>query len=352
MKLIIQIPCFNEAEALPITLAALPRAVDGFDLVELLVIDDGSSDDTAGIAHRHGVQHVVRHPQNRGLAAAYMTGIATALALGADTIASTDGDNQYCGADIQALVAPVRDGRADFAMGVRPIRDRRYFPLWKSVLTRLGTWLARLLSGLPVQDAPSGMRAYTSAAARDLRVTGRFSYTMESLVLAGSQGWRLASVPIRVNRVDRPSRLMASVPQYLRKSTFALLRGVTLHRPRLMRGLIGLAGLGAWFGATGVQALRTGVFTWSSPVALASGLAACAIGSGWMWLLRRDAASHRRHSADASASLEAVVRPDPHGGDDFVTLGSDQEKPLPDVGPVTSVGMPFAIAAGEGFADG
>ncbi|MEO5596206.1 MAG: glycosyltransferase family 2 protein, partial [Lysobacteraceae bacterium] len=135
MKLMIQIPCFNEAYSLAETLAALPRAVDGFDCVEYLIVDDGSDDETVEVARRHGVHHIVRHLENRGLAAAFMTGITSCLVLGADVIVSTDGDNQYFGGDIPAVVAPVREGRADFAMGVRPIRDRRYFPLWKSVLT-------------------------------------------------------------------------------------------------------------------------------------------------------------------------------------------------------------------------
>ena len=351
MKLLIQIPCFNEAECLPTTLAALPRAMPGFDQVEYLVIDDGSSDGTAEVARQHGVHHVVRHPQNRGLAAAYMTGIAAALALGADVIVGTDGDNQYFGGDIPALVAPVRDGHADFAIGVRPIGDRRYFPLWKSVLTRIGTLLARLLSGLPVQDAPSGIRAYTATAARSLRVSGRFSYTMETLILAGSLGWRMASVPIRVNAVVRPSRLMSSVPQYIRKSTFAMLRGVALHRPSLMRGLIALAAVAIATGATAVNAMRSGTFDWS-PFALAVGLSVVAVGSVWMWRLRSHAARVPHHLAADGLWSVAVVRADPHGSDHFMGFGSDQEKPLPDVRPVAGVGMPLAPAAGEQGAHG
>ena len=344
MKLIIQIPCFDEADALPTTLAALPRTVEGFDQVEYLVVDDGSSDDTAGIARRHGVHHVVRHPQNRGLAAAFMTGIASCLALGADVIVTTDGDNQYFGGDIPALVAPVRDGRADFAMGVRPVRDRRYFPLWKSVLTRIGTLLAQCLSGLAVQDAPSGLRAYSARAARCLRVTGHFSYTMETLVQAGSLKWTLASVPIRVNPIVRPSRLMSSVPQYIRKSTYALFRGVALHRP--LFGFIVVAAIGALpmilFDAWHLS--RIGALAWS-PVALALGLAGCTAGGGWIWRMRRRAATMCDNSTAAIGSNALC-------GDDFAGLGIDEKEPLADMRPVASVGMPLAATAGERCAGG
>jgi hypothetical protein len=351
MKLIIQIPCFDEADHLPATLADLPRTLDGFDVVEYLVVDDGSSDDTVAVARRHGVHHIVRHSSNRGLAAAYMTGIASCLALGADVIVGTDGDNQYVGDDIPALVAPVRDGLADFAIGVRPINDRSYFPLWKSILTRIGTVLARLLSGLPVLDAPSGLRAYNAATARSLRVTGHFSYTMETLVQAGSRKWRMASVPIRVNPVVRRSRLMASVPQYIRKSTFALLRGATLHRPILMIGLIISAGLAAPAVAIAVNAMRYGAFA-LSPSAMTFGAIVCLIGGAWMWRLRRTARVREDSKNDPPNSLDALVRPDPHRGDDFAGIAGDQKKPLSDVRPVSGICMPHAMPAGEHIADG
>ena len=344
MKLIIQIPCFNEADHLPDALAALPRAVDGFDVVEYLVVDDGSNDDTVAVARRHGVHHIVRHAENRGLAAAYMTGIAVCLALEADVIVGTDGDNQYVGDDIPCVVAPVRNGLADFAIGVRPLRDRRYFPFWKSILTRAGTLLARVLSGLLVTDAPSGLRAYTADVARELRVTGRFSYTMETLVQAGSRKWRLAQVPIRVNPGVRRSRLMSSVPQYMRKSTFALLRGVALYRPILMGVLIVSAGLAVIAIATTVNAIRFCAYAWS-PFVLMSGAVVCAIGGAWMWRLRR--------SANVELpSLDAVVRSDPHRSDHLAGVAGDQEEPLSDVRPVAGVGMPHTIAAGEHVADG
>lgn len=351
MKLIIQIPCFDEAQYLPTTLAALPRTVDGFDVVEYLVVDDGSTDETADVALRHGVHHVVRHAHNRGLAAAYMTGIAACLARGADVIVGTDGDNQYDGSGIPAVLAPVRDGHADFAMGVRPLHDRRYFPFWKFLLTKIGTSLARALSGMPVLDAPSGLRAYSAVAARGLRVTGRFSYSMESLVLAGSRKWRLASVPIRVNPVVRPSRLMASVPQYIRKSTFALMRGVALYRPALMAGLIASAGAAAAMAAIVANA----VFGWSGAslqLGLAPAVAVCGAAGTWMWRVRRMAGVREESATAAARSLDAVVGSDPHSGYDLAGFGSDQEKPLSDVRPVAGVGMSFAMTAGEHLADG
>ena len=351
MKLIIQIPCFDEAKYLPATLADLPRTVDGFDVVEYLVVDDGSSDDTVAVARRHGVHHIVRHPENRGLAAAYMTGIAACLALHADVIVGTDGDNQYVGADIPALVAPVRDGLADFAIGIRPLRDRRYFPLWKFVLTRIGTVLARMLSGLPVVDAPSGLRAYTAATARGLRVTGCFSYTMETLVQAGSRKWRMASVPIRVNPVVRRSRLMASVPQYIRKSTFALLRGVALHRPILMGVLILSAGLAVVAAIAVANAIYSGAFAWSPLAPLCGGIVSAA-GGIRMWRLRRSARIREDSANVGSTSLDAVIGSDPHGRDDVAGIGSDQKKPLPGARPVSGIGMPHAMAAGEQLADG
>ncbi len=350
MKLIIQIPCFNEADHLPDALAALPRAVDGFDVVEYLVVDDGSNDDTVAVARRHGVHHIVRHAENRGLAAAYMTGIAVCLALEADVIVGTDGDNQYVGDDIPCVVAPVRNGLADFAIGVRPLRDRRYFPFWKSILTRAGTLLARVLSGLLVTDAPSGLRAYTADVARELRVTGRFSYTMETLVQAGSRKWRLAQVPIRVNPGVRRSRLMSSVPQYIRKSTFALLRGVALYRPILMGVLIVLAGAATAMAATAVCALVGWTHAWSS-VALASGSIVSVICSIGTWRLCSRARVRVLSSVDPSSALHTIVRTDTERGDDFVGLRGDQEKPLPDICPVAGVGMSYMPAAGEGTAN-
>jgi hypothetical protein len=349
MKLIIQIPCFDEADHLPQTLADLPCAVEGFDAVEFLVIDDGSSDGTANVAFAHGAHHVVRHVHNCGLAASFMTGIAASLARGADVIVNTDGDNQYCGADIPSVVAPVREGRADFSMGVRPLHDGRSFALWKSALTRMGTTLARLLSGLPVQDAPSGLRAYSAASARELRVSGRFSYTMETLVLAGSRGWRMAQVPVRVNPVARRSRLMSSVPQYIRKSVLALLCAVAAYRPRLMTGMIAAAAISLAMIVAFI--LRYAGFA-PMPASALCALAVGAIGGVWAWRVRSDARERDECASPETLSVDAVVGADPPRGDDFARVLGDQEKPLADVDPVAGVGVSLAAAAGERRADG
>lgn len=352
MKLIIQIPCFNEADGLPRTLAALPRAVDGFDTVEYLLIDDGSTDGSVDIARQLGVHHVVRHPHNRGLAAAFMTGVATSLTLGADAIVTIDGDNQYDGGDIPALVAPVRDGHADYALGIRPLRDRRFFPLWKSWLTRIGTVVARVLSGVPTQDAPSGLRAYSAATARRLRVQGHYSYTMETLVLAGSLGLRVASVPIRVHRVARPSRLMSSVPQYIRKSMVALLRGVALYRPRLAWSLlIAVCAMPVIVGS-GWNAIRTGVIDWP-PLPLGIGLGLFVAGSVAIerWRLR---AAGVRPVLDVPPAMtsDAIIGTDPRRGDHFVAVDVDQEEPLPDPNPITAIDVSHAAVSSQHGAGG
>ena len=352
MKLIIQIPCFDEAEGLPTTLAALPRAVAGFDAVEYLVVDDGSTDGTGEIARRHGAHYVVRHPQNRGLAAAFMTGIASCLALGADVIVNIDGDNQYDGGDIPALVAPLRDGLADYAMGVRPLYDRRYFPLWKSLLTRFGTVVARLLSNVPTQDAPSGLRAYSADIAQRLRVHGHYSYTMETLVLSGSLRWRMASVPIRVHTVTRPSRLMRSVPDYICQSTLALLRGVALHRPWLAWGMVVLAALMPTIVTSGWHAIRISVSGWT-PFPFAIGLTLLVAGSAAIGRWRHQAA-HVPHAAEMRPDMTsaAVVGTDAQRGNYLAAADGDQEEPLSDPHPVAGIGMSLAVTAGEQTADG
>ena len=342
MKLIIQIPCLDEAESLPTTLAALPRAVDGFDRVEYLVIDDGSSDGTGKIALRNGAHHVVRHPQNRGLAAAFMTGITSCLALGADVIVNIDGDNQYDGGDIPALVAPLREGIADHAMGVRPLHDRRYFPPWKSLLTRFGTVVARLLSGVPTQDAPSGLRAYSANVARQLRVHGHYSYTMETLILTGSLRLRLASVPIRVHTVTRPSRLMRSVPDYIRQSALALLRGVALYRPFLACSLLVFVGVMPMIIAS-AWAIRTGIVGWMSLLfgIIGLGLFVAGIAALGHWRYR---AAHALRVPDVLPvmSSAAFVGTNAHCRNHLATADGDQIEPLSDSDPVACIDVAFA----------
>ena len=231
VKLVIQIPCFDEETTLPATLADLPRSVPGVDVVEWLVIDDGSSDRTAEVARELGVDHVVSHPRNRGLAAAFQTGLDAALRAGADVIVNTDADNQYDASCIAALVAPVVAGGVDMVVGERPISQIDEFSFTKKVLQRFGSWVVRVMSGVEVADAPSGFRAMSREAALRLRVFGTFSYTMETLMQAKAEGLTVESVPIRVNPQTRESRLARSTFQYLRRSGATILRSFALYHP-------------------------------------------------------------------------------------------------------------------------
>lgn len=230
-KLIIQVPCFNEAETLAATLADLPREVEGVDVVEWLVIDDGCTDATVDVAWANGVDHVVSHSRNRGLAAAFLTGLDTALRLGADIIVNTDADNQYVAECIPDLIAPVCDGTADMVVGERPITEIDDFSWTKKKLQRLGSWVVRKFSGTDIADAPSGFRAMGREAAIRLQVFGRFSYTMETLVQANAEGLAVASVPVRVNPQTRPSRLASSTFQYLARSSQTIVRSFALYYP-------------------------------------------------------------------------------------------------------------------------
>ncbi len=231
VKLVIQIPCFNEEQTLPATLADLPRSVPGVDVVEWLVIDDGSSDRTVEVARALGVDHVVRHPRNRGLAAAFMTGLDAALKAGADVVVNTDADNQYDASCIADLVQPVLSGDADIVVGERPIEQIEHFSPLKKRLQRVGSFVVRTFSGTDVRDAPSGFRAMSREAALRLQVFGRFSYTMETLMQARSEGLAVSAVPIRVNPQTRPSRLAKSMFQYLRRSTQTIVRSYALYYP-------------------------------------------------------------------------------------------------------------------------
>ncbi len=231
MKLIIQIPCFNEESTLPETVACLPREVAGFDTVEWLVIDDGSSDRTVEVARECGVDHVHSLPHNQGLAAAFMAGLEQALCLGADVVVNTDGDNQYKAEFIEALTAPIVAGTAKIAIGARPISTISHFSPVKRWLQGLGSWVVRKTSGLDVADAPSGFRAIHKSAATRLFVFNRYTYTLETIIQAGYLNIPVVSVPVDVNPPTRDSRLMRSTLQYILRSATTIFRIAVLYNP-------------------------------------------------------------------------------------------------------------------------
>jgi glycosyltransferase involved in cell wall biosynthesis len=231
MKLIIQIPCLNEAETLPATLADLPREVPGVDTIETLVIDDGSRDGTAEVARAQGVTHVVRFRRRKGLAAAFMAGIDASLRHGADIIVNTDADNQYAGHDIVRLVQPLLSGEADIVIGDRNIRDLRYMSWPKKLLQRVGSWAVRQVSNTQVPDTTSGFRAYTKEAALRLTVVSEFSYTLESIIQAGKSRMAIAHVEVASNARTRPSRLFDSIFSYIKRSGATIVRIYTMYEP-------------------------------------------------------------------------------------------------------------------------
>jgi glycosyltransferase involved in cell wall biosynthesis len=231
MKLIIQIPCLNEEETLPVTLAELPRRLEGFDTVEWLVIDDGSTDATVAVARRHGVDHIVRLTSHQGLASGFQAGLDACLKLGADAIVNTDADNQYRGSDIPKLVAPILAGEADMVVGTRDIRAIEHFSPAKRLLQRLGSWVVRRASGTGVEDVTSGFRAYNREAALRLQVVNKFTYTLESLIQAGKMLVAVAHTPIGVNPKLRESRLFPSSWAYVRRNALAIFRAYAMYEP-------------------------------------------------------------------------------------------------------------------------
>ncbi len=250
MKLIIQIPCFNEAEQLPQTLADLPREVEGFDVVELLIIDDGSTDATVAVAREGSVEHILRLTNNKGLATAFQAGIDTALKLGADVIVNTDADNQYYGADVARLVRPILEGRADMVVGDREITAVEHFSPLKKLLQRLGSWVVRQASSTSVPDTTSGFRAYNREAAIQIMVVSKFTYTLETIIQAGKLLVAVDHVPVRTNPKTRESRLFPSMGAYVRRNAVSIFRVYAQYEPlRVFWSLalvIGVAAFGVW----------------------------------------------------------------------------------------------------------
>lgn len=239
MKLIIQIPCFNEGSTLPPTLRDLPRALPGVDVIEYLVIDDGSRDDTVAVARAHGVHHVVQFERNRGLAAAFRAGLEESLRQGADIIVNTDADNQYQAMDIGRLIEPILARRAELVVGDRGVAELPNFHYLKRRLQVFGSWVIGRAAGLHTPDATSGFRALSREAALRTLVLSNYSYTLESLISAGSRRAAVESVPIRINPQTRPSRLMKSIPHYIKNSSITILRAYTMYRPLRVFSVLG-----------------------------------------------------------------------------------------------------------------
>jgi glycosyltransferase involved in cell wall biosynthesis len=231
MKLIIQIPCFNEQEQLPLTLSCLPRSIDGFDAVEWLIIDDGSTDSTIAVARANGVDHIVRLTNHKGLAAAFQAGLDAGLKLGADVIVNTDADNQYEGSDIPKLVAPILRGEADMVIGDRQVDSNENFSRAKRRLQRLGSWVVRQASSTEIPDTTSGFRAYNREAALQMQAVSKFTYTLETIIQAGKLLVAVDHVPIRTNPKTRESRLFPSTPAYIRRNALSIFRIYSQYQP-------------------------------------------------------------------------------------------------------------------------
>lgn len=240
MKLIIQIPCLNEAETLEIALNDLPKHIDGIDTIEYLIINDGSSDNTVEVAKNWGVNYVVNFPNNKGLAKGFIAGLDACLREGADIIVNTDADNQYCGADIEKLIRPILDGKAEIVIGERPIDDTPDFSFIKKKLQHLGSYVVRVASDTDIPDAPSGFRAFSREAALRLNVVNNYTYTLETIVQAGRNRMAITSVPVRTNRELRQSRLFSSMGSYIKKSILTIIRAYMMYRPLTFFTAIGL----------------------------------------------------------------------------------------------------------------
>ncbi len=247
MKLVIQIPCYNEEKSLPITLNDLPKHIDGIDEIEVLIIDDGSKDRTVEVAKELGVNNFVEMPHNSGLAKAFVAGINKALEIGADIVVNTDADNQYCAADIEKLVKPILAGEADIVIGSRPVSEIEHFSPLKKLLQKLGSGVMRLISSTKVEDAPSGFRAFSRNAAMQLNVFDNYTYTLETIIQAKAKGLILKCVPIRVNPDLRKSKLVRNMFDYIRRSMFTMIRMFIIYRPfrffAILAGMFFLVGV-------------------------------------------------------------------------------------------------------------
>lgn len=272
MKLFIQIPCFNESETLPVALADLPRELDGIDEIKWLVIDDGSSDNTAQVARDNGVDFVVRHNQNMGLANGFMTGLETCLEQGADIIINTDADNQYSASSIPDLIAPILAGQADLVIGARPIEEIRDFSPIKKMFQKLGSWVVRVASNTDIPDAPSGFRALSRDLAYQVNVFSDYTYTLETIIQAGQKKFAVSWVPVKTNGWLRPSRLVSSIWSYIKRSIFTIVRIFAVYRPFvffmtiasvfLLPGLLlGLRFLIMYFNGDGTGHVQSLIFT-------------------------------------------------------------------------------------------
>lgn len=260
MKLIIQIPCFNEAQTLEVALNDLPKHIDGIDKIEYLIINDGSLDNTTEVAQKWGVNYIVTFRRNKGLAKGFMAGLDACLRNGADIIVNTDADNQYCGEDIEKLVRPILEEKADIVIGERPIDQTIHFSPMKKKLQHFGSWVVQKASDSDIPDAPSGFRAYSREAAMRLNVTNEYTYTLETIVQAGREKFAQTSVPIRTNEELRPSRLFNSMFGYVKKSMIAIIRAFIMYKPLKFFTIVGLIPflLGTGLGIRYIVLLVTG----------------------------------------------------------------------------------------------
>jgi glycosyltransferase involved in cell wall biosynthesis len=238
-KLIIQIPCLNEEKTLPQTIRDIPRQIEGIDKVEVLVVDDGSTDRTIEVAKENGADHITRLPSKKGLARAFIAGLDASLALGADIIVNTDADNQYCGGDIPKLVRPILEGKADMVIGVRDIKNIKHFSMTKKWLQRIGTWVVKNFSGTNIKDATSGFRAYSRDVAMKLNVVSDFTYTIETIIQAGHRQFTIDQVDVQTNEKLRESRLISSLKNYVMKGADTIIRIYAMHKPLKVFTIIG-----------------------------------------------------------------------------------------------------------------